>query len=145
MSSKTEREPCKRCHGKGEIKMYQHVIGGVCFRCDGRGVEMTKAEIAARKARKEAEARRVILESVAAREAELAAAIAAPARPVRVQTPERAAIDARLRAHRVSLVGEEEVARREAELEARYEEDKAERIDRARRALELARERAAAL
>ena len=142
---KTERQPCKRCHGKGEIKMYQHVIGGVCFRCDGSGVEMTEAEVAAKKARDAAKARRIVLEEVSRREAALAAVIAAPARPVRNLTPERAAVDARLRAHLVSRIGEDEVLRREAELEASYEDDKAKRVEQARRALELARDRAAAL
>ncbi len=45
--------PCKRCHGTGEIKAFQHVLGGICFRCWGVGEEMSEADraIAAQAAR----------------------------------------------------------------------------------------------
>ena len=34
--------PCKRCNGAGGFKQFAHVYGGVCFRCDGLGVELQK-------------------------------------------------------------------------------------------------------
>jgi hypothetical protein len=38
------KRTCCRCSGKGWIKMYSHVQGGICFRCWGAGVELTKEE-----------------------------------------------------------------------------------------------------
>lgn len=46
-SIKVKRNPgdvCHRCHGKGELECYYHVIGGVCFNCWGQGVELTDQE-----------------------------------------------------------------------------------------------------
>jgi hypothetical protein len=28
---------CGKCNGIGRIDVYSHVLGGVCFSCDGRG------------------------------------------------------------------------------------------------------------
>lgn len=28
---------CPRCNGKGTIKEYGHIRGGVCFKCSGKG------------------------------------------------------------------------------------------------------------
>lgn len=30
---------CRRCKGKGELPHYGHVMGGICFKCDGSGDE----------------------------------------------------------------------------------------------------------
>lgn len=30
---------CKKCGGTGYLSHYGHVQGGVCFRCDGSGIE----------------------------------------------------------------------------------------------------------
>ena len=43
---------CSRCGGSGHMSGYQHVQGGVCFRCDGAGVDPAHAE-AAKAAREE--------------------------------------------------------------------------------------------
>lgn len=34
--------PCKRCCGAGGFPHFAHIKGGVCFRCDGLGVEIAK-------------------------------------------------------------------------------------------------------
>jgi hypothetical protein len=31
---------CKRCHGRGKIPHYGHVLKGICFECDGAGVKL---------------------------------------------------------------------------------------------------------
>jgi len=140
--SAEERVACKRCSGTGEMKMYNHIMAGVCFRCDGRGVELTKAEIAAKRARQEAEGRRVVFAEVAARREALAAALALPeVRPVRTldSTGER------ILAAFVARFGQAEADRRAADLDARYAADRAEKIARAREVLAAAEARAAQL
>jgi hypothetical protein len=34
---------CSRCGGSGHMSGYQHVQGGVCFRCDGLGIDPAHA------------------------------------------------------------------------------------------------------
>ncbi|MGV0982341.1 MAG: hypothetical protein ACOYB0_08275 [Polynucleobacter sp.] len=34
--------PCQRCEGTGTIRAFAHVMGGVCFKCAGRGTVATK-------------------------------------------------------------------------------------------------------
>lgn len=34
-----ESRPCGRCGGSGKIRGYEHVAGGICFRCSGSGRE----------------------------------------------------------------------------------------------------------
>lgn len=33
---------CARCNGLGRISAFTNVIGGTCFKCNGRGVQTTK-------------------------------------------------------------------------------------------------------
>ena len=35
---------CSRCGGSGRLDGYRHVQGGICFRCDGNGVDPAHAE-----------------------------------------------------------------------------------------------------
>lgn len=35
---------CQRCSGKGTIKAFSHVIGGVCLKCKGSGKQSTKPQ-----------------------------------------------------------------------------------------------------
>ena len=35
---------CPRCLGKGHIKAFTHVLGGVCFKCNGTGTVTQKAK-----------------------------------------------------------------------------------------------------
>lgn len=39
-----DEDRCRRCQGKGEIKAYQHVKAGVCFRCWGCGLDLPTIE-----------------------------------------------------------------------------------------------------
>lgn len=34
--------PCYRCGGLGKIQIFSHVLGGVCFACQGTGKQKTK-------------------------------------------------------------------------------------------------------
>jgi DnaJ-class molecular chaperone len=34
---------CAKCNGKGEIRAFSGIAGGVCFDCNGRGYIMRKA------------------------------------------------------------------------------------------------------
>lgn len=34
---------CAKCNGKGEIKAFSGIAGGICFDCNGRGYIMRKA------------------------------------------------------------------------------------------------------
>lgn len=38
----TKTYPCSRCDGKGDIRAYGHVMGGVCFKCSGSGQQSSK-------------------------------------------------------------------------------------------------------
>jgi hypothetical protein len=42
-----EHTECGRCDGNGRIRGYGHVHGGICFKCGGRGVRLTKRGAAA--------------------------------------------------------------------------------------------------
>ncbi len=33
---------CGKCGGKGEIRQFAAIAGGVCFSCDGKGYSITK-------------------------------------------------------------------------------------------------------
>ena len=35
--SKLPTKPCPKCGGTGKIHAYNHVSGGICFKCDGYG------------------------------------------------------------------------------------------------------------
>ena len=37
-TTKVTTNKCGRCGGKGYINAYNHIQGGVCFRCDGTGI-----------------------------------------------------------------------------------------------------------
>lgn len=54
----TKQVECERCNGKGHIRGYSHVQGGVCFKCAGTGTvtkRIPSAATLARQAAKEAE------------------------------------------------------------------------------------------
>lgn len=34
--------PCSRCAGKGTIQAFANVLGGVCFKCRGKGTQATR-------------------------------------------------------------------------------------------------------
>jgi len=36
---KKKAAPCSRCGGKGKIERFGHVANGVCFKCDGKGID----------------------------------------------------------------------------------------------------------
>lgn len=38
------RVSCVKCDGSGYIKAFDHVVGGVCFSCSGKGYRMMKRE-----------------------------------------------------------------------------------------------------
>ena len=40
---------CRRCGGEGRIEAFSHIMGGICFRCWGRGVELSKEDYLAAK------------------------------------------------------------------------------------------------
>lgn len=78
----TVRETCGRCGGSGRIPGFSHVVGGVCFTCDGAGhfvrTVAAKSRSEAERARRErARAGREVL--AAERVAEANAATAARA------------------------------------------------------------------
>lgn len=35
-----DKVPCSRCGGSGYLRQYDHVEDGICFQCDGSGIEM---------------------------------------------------------------------------------------------------------
>ena len=35
--------PCPKCHGRGVIDGYRHILNGVCFACDGTGTKTVAA------------------------------------------------------------------------------------------------------
>lgn len=37
------KTPCTKCFGKGHIRAFSHVQGGVCFSCGGAGYRMVSA------------------------------------------------------------------------------------------------------
>lgn len=45
MSGVTRTWPCSRCDGKGEIRAFGHVLGGVCFKCGGCGKQASKPSL----------------------------------------------------------------------------------------------------
>ncbi len=46
--------PCGRCGGKGRIDAFSHVLGGVCFGCNGHGVQFTTVATLRKHAKAEA-------------------------------------------------------------------------------------------
>jgi hypothetical protein len=42
MTKQQKTYPCYRCAGKGEISGFRHVLGGVCFKCKGSGIQHNK-------------------------------------------------------------------------------------------------------
>lgn len=41
---------CAKCNGKGEIKAFSGIAGGICFSCNGKGyVMLKKARVPSRK------------------------------------------------------------------------------------------------
>lgn len=38
----TQTFPCTRCDGSGRIRAFGHVLGGVCFKCNGSGKQARK-------------------------------------------------------------------------------------------------------
>jgi hypothetical protein len=42
MTKQKKTYPCYRCAGKGEISGFRHVLGGVCFKCKGSGIQYSK-------------------------------------------------------------------------------------------------------
>lgn len=45
-----ETVPCGRCGGEGRLEMFRHVAGGVCARCSGSRVQLSRAGAAAHRA-----------------------------------------------------------------------------------------------
>ncbi len=41
--------PCTRCQGKGRIPHYANVLGGVCFKCGGSGLQKNKPAMPSRR------------------------------------------------------------------------------------------------
>lgn len=39
-TSETQTVPCSRCNGRGRIGIYNHIEGGICFKCRGAGTEI---------------------------------------------------------------------------------------------------------
>ena len=37
VTAKVEKIRCTKCMGKGRITAYSHIIGGICFACNGKG------------------------------------------------------------------------------------------------------------
>lgn len=48
------RVDCGKCGGKGNLKMYNHIAGGTCFACKGKGYIEYKTDPAIKKAKNEA-------------------------------------------------------------------------------------------
>lgn len=72
MAREIQDQTCSRCGGKGELPCFRHVMGGVCFRCWGQGVDpRTISELRAwlERARKEYKARKARLAEVTPPEA----------------------------------------------------------------------------
>ena len=44
MAKPIEDTTCGRCGGKGELPCFRHVLGGICFRCWGCGVDPKTAD-----------------------------------------------------------------------------------------------------
>lgn len=44
MKPSPEETTCGRCHGHGIIERFSHVVGGICFRCWGCGVDPQTAK-----------------------------------------------------------------------------------------------------
>lgn len=38
------REECAKCNGKGEIKAFSGIAGGICFCCNGKGYVVLKSK-----------------------------------------------------------------------------------------------------
>jgi len=38
-TSAPQNETCSRCSGSGNLPQFRHVVGGICFRCWGCGVD----------------------------------------------------------------------------------------------------------
>jgi RecJ-like exonuclease len=38
------KSECTKCMGKGHIRAYDHVAGGICFTCNGKGYIETKTK-----------------------------------------------------------------------------------------------------
>lgn len=60
----TVLRPCGKCDGKGRIRAYGHVAGGVCFLCSGHGTleapaDWREREVKAAKRRAAREAKRI--------------------------------------------------------------------------------------
>ena len=60
--------PCSRCSGKGHIRGFEGIAGGVCFGCGGTGGEHVAAKVLARR---QSAAQRRAAKRVADREARL--------------------------------------------------------------------------
>jgi hypothetical protein len=64
----TITEPCDRCGGRGHMKEYAHVSGGVCFECNGSGQQITKVCTLRARTRRHAKAEARWLAEAAQRE-----------------------------------------------------------------------------
>lgn len=53
-STATQTQTCPRCNGRGEFDAYQHVWGGKCFQCEGKGTVEVRTKSAAAVARAQA-------------------------------------------------------------------------------------------
>jgi hypothetical protein len=42
MNTTQKTFPCNRCSGTGEIRAFGHVMGGVCFKCGGKGTQTSR-------------------------------------------------------------------------------------------------------
>ena len=41
MTAQKVKTECPRCSGKGNVRGYAHVLGGICFKCGGAGYVLT--------------------------------------------------------------------------------------------------------
>lgn len=67
MQTVPEDTTCTRCQGDGIIKGFQHVLGGVCFRCWGTGIDpitVVRLQDWLARARREYRSRRSVLWSL---------------------------------------------------------------------------------
>ena len=131
MATKTDRKACNRCKGTGEIKIYAHVVAGVCFRCDGAGVEPTAAERAAAKLSQARKALEIAIADQSYRAAGLERAIAA-ADVVVVDVLSTHPVDVQLREAWIARHGAEAFAAAEAERRQRDNANKEAAVNKAR-------------